>query len=219
MQPSCGSLNQSHSLLPALLQKHREKIHCSEKRLEKKLEILHLQFDFLQKAADELTQRLEQQGESVVRQAGQDEMWISLLEDSFSPLELNVFYSYAVDTLSRLHSLVQGQLPEMVRELPTLAAIMKRKSRSQRIRQAFDVGLRTLDLCEEEIKTLCTFFITHCYKAQYLSLKKRDACAENIRDTITHVVKNQMLQRSLQGAVLVVEKGRSVNIVDVVGNL
>ncbi|KAM4664353.1 single-pass membrane and coiled-coil domain-containing protein 1 [Discoglossus pictus] len=174
-------------------------------RLEQRLDVVQIQFDNLQKRTEELTRRLDLQAESMVRQTGQDDMWSSLLDNSFSHYDRNLFYSCVVDTLTQLHSMVKEQLPEQVRAVPTLAAVLK--SRSHKIRQALYEALRTLGLSEEEMKTLCTFFITYCNEAQYLPPEKRQPCA--INDIIGYVIKDQMLKQSLKSAVLAMERSKA----------
>ncbi|XP_053553834.1 single-pass membrane and coiled-coil domain-containing protein 1 [Bombina bombina] len=174
-------------------------------RLEQRLDVVDIQFDNLQKRADKLTHQLDGQGESLVRQNGEDDMWMSLLEDSFSTYDRNLIYSYVFDALRLLHSQVKEQLPDQMNELPTLAAVLKLKVKRHKIRRAFNEGLKSLALSEEQLNSLCIFFITYCQEAGYLPPEERHTCANDVTDMVGHVVKNQLLKLSLQNAVLAIE--------------
>ncbi|XP_029472442.1 single-pass membrane and coiled-coil domain-containing protein 1 isoform X2 [Rhinatrema bivittatum] len=183
-------------------------------RLENRMNMLEEQFNELQCAAEELTERLEIHGETLVRQANQDEMWTSVLEDRFTTMELNVFYSYATDLLSCLHSQVIQKLPGMAGHLPTLASILKHKSNSEEISQVWEAVLEKLGLQEDDVKALCTFFITHYYEAKYCPATEREQYVEDISALILKVVKNHILKKSLLCAVQLVEKGKTESSMD-----
>nr|XP_033815531.1 single-pass membrane and coiled-coil domain-containing protein 1 isoform X2 [Geotrypetes seraphini] len=189
-------------------------LNQSLNRLEQRVNMLEAQFHDLQCAAGELTQRLEIQGETLVRQANHDNMWISLLEDRFNTMELNIFYSYAIEMLSFLHSQVVRKLPNMAGYLPTFASILRNKSKSHEISQVWDAVLENLELQEDHVKTLCTFFITHCYEAKYYTPSEREEYVDNISDMILTVVKNHTLMKSLLCAVKILEKKKTEKIMD-----
>lgn len=127
-------------------------------------------------------------------------------------MEIKLFYSYVSETICCLHNQVTQKLPDLARSLPTLASILRRKSKNQRIRLVWESVLESLGLQEGHVRALCTFFITHSYEAQYYpvySANQRQKYTGDIITMITKVVKNQMLQESLLCAVQVVENGKA----------
>ncbi|OCT68808.1 single-pass membrane and coiled-coil domain-containing protein 1 [Xenopus laevis] len=178
------------------------------KRLEQRVEDLQVQFDFLQTAADKLDRRLALQGDSVVKKEGQNETWKSLMETSFPPLERDLLYSYTVDALGLVHSLVREQLPELEKDLPTFASILKLKSLNEKIKQAYNTALNNLGLCEDDVKSLSVFLITCYYGANYLQQEERKAWVGKMNHKIDVVVSNQELQRSFKNALLATEKAQ-----------
>ncbi|XP_030072942.1 single-pass membrane and coiled-coil domain-containing protein 1 isoform X2 [Microcaecilia unicolor] len=211
---SMGDMEKSTEHISAVIKESKEKLTDSQRRLEHRVHMLEAQFNDLQCTAEELTQRLEIQGETLVRQANHDEMWTSLLEDRFSTMELNIFYSYVIEMLSFLHSRVVQNLPDMEGHLPTLASILRNRSNSQEISEVWDAVLEKLELQEDEVKTLCTFFITHCYEAKYYTSSERQQYVDDISAMILRVVKNQTLKRSLLCAVQVLEKKKTEKSMD-----
>ncbi|XP_025049311.1 single-pass membrane and coiled-coil domain-containing protein 1 isoform X1 [Alligator sinensis] len=181
-------------------------------RIENKLQTLENKFKELDSTLEKLTQKFEIQGTSLEEQVSQDEMWTSLLEDRFTSVEIKLFYSYVSETISCLHNQVTQKLPDLARSLPTLASILRRKSKNQRIRLVWESVLESLGLQEGHVRALCTFFITHSFEAQYYpvySANQRQKYTGDIITMITKVVKNQMLQESLLCAVQVVENGKA----------
>ncbi|KAE8587746.1 hypothetical protein XENTR_v10022086 [Xenopus tropicalis] len=178
------------------------------KRLEQRLEDLQVHFDFIQKAADELDRRLALQGDSIAKQEGQNETWKSLMETSFSPREQDLLYSYTVDALGFLRNLVREQLPELEKDLPTLASILKLKSRNEQIKQAYNTALNNLGLSEDNVKSLCVFLITCYYDAKYIPREERKDWAGKMNHMIDVVVTNQEMQKSFKNALLATEKAQ-----------
>uniref|UniRef100_A0A7M4ET70 Single-pass membrane protein with coiled-coil domains 1 n=1 Tax=Crocodylus porosus TaxID=8502 RepID=A0A7M4ET70_CROPO len=177
-------------------------------KIENKLQTLENKFKELDSTLEKLTQKFEIQGTSLEEQVSQDEMWTSL----FTSVEIKLFYSYVSETISCLHNQVTRKLPDLARSLPTLASVLRRKSKNQRIRLVWDSVLESLGLQEGHIRALCTFFITHSYEAQHYpiySANQRQKYTGDIITMITKVVKNQMLQESLLCAVQVVENGKA----------
>ncbi|KAG8449703.1 hypothetical protein GDO86_016375 [Hymenochirus boettgeri] len=178
--------------------------------LELKIEDLQVQFESLQKAAEDLDRRLALQVDSVVSEERENETWTSPLENRFTTREQNLLYSYTVDAVGLLHYLVRQQLPDLEKDLPTLASILKLKSRNGKIKQAYSIGLKTMNLSEEDVNALCTFLITCYYEAQYLPQEARNESTEGMNHIIDVVIKNQAMQRSFKIAVLAVEKGKTL---------
>ncbi|XP_043926843.1 single-pass membrane and coiled-coil domain-containing protein 1 [Protopterus annectens] len=176
-------------------------------RLEQRLHALNVQFKQLDRTAENLLQRFEAHSESLAKQAGQDEMWSSLLEDRFTITEVNLFYSYVVDCLCYLHKRILEKVPDLVNGLPTLASVLKRKAKNPRIGAAWDASLQATGLQSCNVQTLCTFFVTHSYEAEYYTVSQRKMYATDLQTMIKRVVKNQILQDSLLCAVRLVETG------------
>ncbi|XP_036603645.1 single-pass membrane and coiled-coil domain-containing protein 1 [Trichosurus vulpecula] len=180
------------------------------KRVQKKLQTLETQFEELDSAMENLTQKFEFHRKTLESQAVQDEMWTAVLEIKFTSLELNIFYSYIIETLHYLHSQVLEKLPDLERGLPTLAIVLKRKNNNKRIRVVWETVLEALGLQEEDVKAFCTFFIAHSSKAEYYSANLRRMYIRDATPIITNMVKNQVLQNSLLRAVQVIENKKTV---------
>uniref|UniRef100_A0A8C8R5G0 Single-pass membrane protein with coiled-coil domains 1 n=1 Tax=Pelusios castaneus TaxID=367368 RepID=A0A8C8R5G0_9SAUR len=178
-------------------------------RVENRLHTLETQFKDLNSTIDKLTQKLEFQGKTLEKQVDQDEIGFCLhLPGRFTSVEINLFYSYVSETLSCLHSRVRVRLPDLGGGLPTLASIMRRKGKNQRIKLVWEAVLEMLGLQEGDILALCTFFITHGSEAQYYPANQRQTYTSDISMMISKVVKNEILRESLLRAVQVVENGR-----------
>ncbi|XP_073214793.1 single-pass membrane and coiled-coil domain-containing protein 1 [Lepidochelys kempii] len=177
--------------------------------VENRLQIVETQFKELNSAMDKLTQKLQFQDKTLEKQVDEDEMWISLLEDRFTSVEINLFYSYVSEMLCCLHSRVRVKLPDLAGGLPTLASVMRHKGKNQKIRLVWEAVLEMLGLQEGDVLALCTFFIIRCSEAQYYPANQRQKYTSDISTMITKVVKNQILQESLLCAVQVVENGRA----------
>ncbi|XP_043854893.1 single-pass membrane and coiled-coil domain-containing protein 1 [Dromiciops gliroides] len=179
------------------------------KRVEEKLQTLETQFEELDSAMENLTQKFDFHRKSLESQAIQDEMWTAVLEIKFSSLELNIFYSYVIETLHYLHSQVLEKLPDLEKGLPTLATVLKRKNNNKQIRVVWEAVLEASGLQEEDVKVFCTFFIAHSSKAEYYSANLRQMGISDATPIITNTVKNQALQNSLLHAVHVIEKKKT----------
>uniref|UniRef100_A0A452T851 Single-pass membrane protein with coiled-coil domains 1 n=1 Tax=Ursus maritimus TaxID=29073 RepID=A0A452T851_URSMA len=181
------------------------------KRLvDHRLQALEAQFKELDFTKDSLTQRFEQHSKALASQAAQDELWTAVLAPKFTPMELNILYSYVIEVLICLHTRVLEKLPDLVRGLPTLASVLRRKVKNQRIRVVWESVLEECGLQEGDITALCTFFIAHGSKAEYYGAKVRRMCIRDVPFLITNMVKNQALQDGLLRAVQVIEKGKAV---------
>ncbi|XP_077786114.1 single-pass membrane and coiled-coil domain-containing protein 1 [Podarcis muralis] len=174
-------------------------------RVENKLQALEGQFTVLDSSIQKLTEKFAFRTTVMEHQFDQDEMWSSLLEDRFSSVEVNLFYSYICETIRCLHSEVVEMLPDLAKALPTLSSVLRRKGRNQRIRLAWESVLEKLGLQEGDVKALCAFFITNCHNACYYPADQRRDYANDISSIINNVVKNPLLQRSLLSAIRVVE--------------
>ncbi|XP_058282185.1 single-pass membrane and coiled-coil domain-containing protein 1 [Hylobates moloch] len=135
---------------------------------------------------------------------------IVLLIHSLTSMELNILYSYVIEVLICLHTRVLEKLPDLVRGLPTLASVLRRKVKNKRIRVVWESILEECGLQEGDITALCTFFIAHGNKAEYYTAKVRQMYIRDVTFLITNMVKNQALQDSLLRAVQVIEKGKAV---------
>ncbi|XP_064123708.1 single-pass membrane and coiled-coil domain-containing protein 1 [Loxodonta africana] len=180
------------------------------KRVEDKLQALEAQFKELDFATDKLTQKFEYHSKTLASQAAQDELWAAVLALKFTPMELNILYSYVIDVLICLHTRVLEKLPDLVRGLPTLASVLRRKVKNERIGVVWESVLEEFGLQEGDITALCTFFIAHGNKAEHYSAKVRQMYIRDVTFLITNMVKNQALQEGLLRAVQVIEKGKTV---------
>ncbi|KAL0599701.1 Single-pass membrane and coiled-coil domain-containing protein 1 [Plecturocebus cupreus] len=180
------------------------------KRVDHKLEALEAQFKELDFTKDNLMQKFEHHRKTLASQAAQDEMWTAVLALKFTSMELNIVYSYVIEVLIHLHTRVLEKLPDLVRGLPTLASVLRRKVKNKHIRDVWESILEECGLQEGDIAALCTFFIAHGNKAEHYAAKVRQMYIRDITFLITNMVKNQALQGSLLRAVQVIEKGKAV---------
>ncbi|XP_037003338.1 single-pass membrane and coiled-coil domain-containing protein 1 [Artibeus jamaicensis] len=180
------------------------------KRLDHKLQALKAQFKQLDFTKDNLTQKFEHHSKMLASQAAQDELWTAVLALKFTSMELNIVYSYVIEVLICLHTHVLEKLPDLVRGLPTLASVLRRKVKNKYIRDAWESVLEECGLQEGDITALCTFFIAHGSKAEHYSAKVRQMYIRDVTFMITNMVKNQALQGSLLRAVQLIEKGKAV---------
>nr|XP_056705287.1 single-pass membrane and coiled-coil domain-containing protein 1 [Euleptes europaea] len=178
-------------------------------RVENKLQCIQAQFIVLDSSMQKLSEKLEFQSTTLGNQKDQNEMWASLLEDRFTSVEANLFYSYVCETIHYLHSQVLEKLPDLVGALPTLSSILRKKGKNQRIRTAWESVLERLGLQEGNVKALCAFFTLYSYDACYYPVNQRQNYSTDISSVITKVVKNQLLQHSLLSAVRMVEDGKA----------
>ncbi|XP_045759044.1 single-pass membrane and coiled-coil domain-containing protein 1 [Mirounga angustirostris] len=179
------------------------------KRVDHKLQALEAQFKELDCTKDGLTQRFEEHSKALASQAAQDELWRAVLATKFTSMELNILYSYVIEVLICLHTRVLEKLPDLVQGLPTLASVLKRKVKNQRVRVMWESVLEECGLQEGDITALCTFFIAHGNKAEYYGAKVRQMYIRDVTFLITNMVKNQALQDSLLRAVQVIGKGKA----------
>ncbi|XP_064418541.1 single-pass membrane and coiled-coil domain-containing protein 1 isoform X2 [Latimeria chalumnae] len=185
-------------------------LHGNLNRVEQRLQAVQAQFQELDKHAELLINKFEQHCRILMSQAGENEVWLSLLEDRFTSMEINLFYSYTIETLCFLHNCVVKQVPELASELPSLASILQRKINNKRIRVTWDTVLKKLGLNENNIKALCAFFVAYSHQAHYKPPSERQKYTSNIAAMITKVVKNLLLQEGLLCAVQVMENGKVV---------
>ncbi|XP_048202831.1 single-pass membrane and coiled-coil domain-containing protein 1 isoform X2 [Perognathus longimembris pacificus] len=187
-----------------------EPLILSSCRVDHKLQALEAQFKELDITKDNLTQKFEHHSKTLASQAAQDEMWGSVLNLKFTSMELNILYSYVVEVLTCLHSRVCEKLPDLVRGLPTLTSVLRRKVKNKRIKVAWESVLEECGLQEGDITALCTFFIAHGSKAEHYAAKVRQMYIKDVTFMITNMVKNKALQEGLLRAVQVIEKGKAV---------
>ncbi|XP_004373648.1 single-pass membrane and coiled-coil domain-containing protein 1 [Trichechus manatus latirostris] len=179
------------------------------KRVDDKLQALEAQFKELDFAKDNLTQKFEYHSQTLASQAAQEEMWRAVLALKFTSVELNILYSYVIEVLICLHTCVLEKLPDLVRGLPTLASVLRRKVKNKRIGVVWESVLEEFGLQEGDIIALCTFFIAHGNKAEHYPAKVRQTSIRDVTLLITTMVKNQALQDGLLRAVQVTEKGKA----------
>ncbi|XP_054556459.1 WD repeat-containing protein 53 isoform X3 [Talpa occidentalis] len=175
-----------------------------------KLQALEAQFKELDFIKDDLTQKFEHHSKTLASQSTQDELWTAVLALKFTSMELNILYSYVIEVLICLHTHVLEKLPDLVKGLPTLASVLRRKVKNKRIRVVWESVLEEYGLQEEDITVLCTFFIAHGNKAEHYAAKVREMYIRDVTFMITNMVKNQALQHGLLRAVQVIEKGKAV---------
>ncbi|KAK2489599.1 hypothetical protein MC885_012487 [Smutsia gigantea] len=180
------------------------------KRVDHKLQALEAQFKKLDFTKDNLTQKFEQHSKTLASQIAQDELWTAVLALRFTSMELSILYSYVIEVLICLHTRVLEKLPDMVRGLPTLASVLRRKVKNKHIRVVWESVLEEYGLQERDITALCTFFIAHGNKAEHYIAKVRQMHIRDITFLITNMVKHQALQDGLLKAVQVIEKGKAV---------
>uniref|UniRef100_A0A673T408 Single-pass membrane protein with coiled-coil domains 1 n=1 Tax=Suricata suricatta TaxID=37032 RepID=A0A673T408_SURSU len=180
------------------------------KRVDHKLQALEAQFKELDFTKDSLTQKFEHHSKALASQAAHDELWTAVLALKFTSMELNILYSYVMDVLICLHTRVLEKLPDLVRGLPTLASVLRRKVKNQRIRGVWESVLEECGLEEGDVTALCTFFIAYGNKAEYYVAKVRQMYIRDVTFLITNMVKNEALQDGLLRAVQVIERGKAV---------
>ncbi|XP_008062435.1 single-pass membrane and coiled-coil domain-containing protein 1 [Carlito syrichta] len=180
------------------------------KRVDHKLQALEAQFKELDFTKDNLTQKFEHHSKNLASQTVQDEMWNAVLALKFTSMELNILYSYVIEVLVCLHTRVLEKLPDLVRGLPTLASVLRRKAKNKRIRVVWESVLEECGLQEGDITALCTFFIAHASKAEHYAAQVRQMYIRDVTLMITNMVKNQVLQDGLLRAVQVIDKGKVV---------
>ncbi|XP_053165175.1 single-pass membrane and coiled-coil domain-containing protein 1 isoform X2 [Hemicordylus capensis] len=177
--------------------------------VENKLQTIEAQFTVLDSSMQKLLKKFEFQSTALEDQVGQDEMWASLLEERFTSIEVNLFYSYICETINCLHSQVVQKLPDLAGALCTLSSILRRKGKNQRIRSAWESALDVLGFQEADIKALCAFFMIHSYDACYYPANQRQNYTSDISSVINKAVKNQLFKHSLLCAVCVVENRKA----------
>ncbi|KAI5134878.1 single-pass membrane and coiled-coil domain-containing protein 1 [Manis pentadactyla] len=180
------------------------------KRVDHKLQALEAQFKELDFSKDNLTQKFEQHSKTLASQIAQDELWTAVLALGFTSTELSILYSYVIEVLICLHTRVLEKLPDLMRGLPTLASVLRRKVKNKHIRVVWESVLEEYGLQEGDITALCTFFIAHGNKAEHYIAKVRQMYIRDITFLITNMVKHQALQDGLLRAVQVIEKGKAV---------
>ncbi|XDC50269.1 hypothetical protein R6Z07M_001451 [Ovis aries] len=141
------------------------------KRVDHKLQALEAHFKELDFIKDNLTQKFEDHSKTLANQGAQDELWTAVLSLKFTSMELNILYSYVIEVLVHLHTCVLEKLPDLVRSLPTLASILRRKVTNKRIRVVWESVLEKYGLQEADITALCIFFVAHGNKAEHYIAK------------------------------------------------
>ncbi|XP_006054297.2 single-pass membrane and coiled-coil domain-containing protein 1 [Bubalus bubalis] len=179
------------------------------KRVDHKLQALEAHFKELDFIKDNLTLKFEDHSKTLANQGAQDELWTAVLSLKFTSMELNILYSYVIEVLVHLHTCVLEKLPDLVRSLPTLASILRRKVKNKRIRVVWESVLEEHGLQEGDITALCIFFVAHGNKAEHYIAKVRQMYIRDINCMISNMVKNQALQDGLLKAVQVIEKGKA----------
>nr|XP_060495618.1 single-pass membrane and coiled-coil domain-containing protein 1 isoform X2 [Panthera onca] len=185
-------------------------MNCKFPLVDHKLQVLEAQFKELDFTKDSLTQKFEHHSKALANQAAHDELWTAVLALKFTSMELSILYSYVMEVLICLHTRVLEKLPDLVRGLPTLASVLRRKVKNQRIRGVWESVLEESGLEEGDITALCTFFIAYGNKAEYYVANVRQMYIKDVTFLITNMVKNQALQGGLLRAVQVIEKGKAV---------
>ncbi|XP_041061767.1 single-pass membrane and coiled-coil domain-containing protein 1-like [Carcharodon carcharias] len=175
-------------------------------RLEKRIEELKAEYQELDQNAKELIHSFEPQCESIAKEAGEDELWSSLLEDRLTRVEVNLFFSYVVDMLQSLHLRVLEKQPGFTSILPTLSSILRRKTWDMELEAIWTSVLPEFGLNESDIKALCAFFVTHCNEADYYSLKERQRYSQNIQEVLDKAVPSRILHHCLLHLVQLAEK-------------
>ncbi|XP_059843410.1 single-pass membrane and coiled-coil domain-containing protein 1-like [Hypanus sabinus] len=166
-------------------------------RLEKTIEELTLQYQKLDQNAKTLVQSFDPHCANIAEQTGQDEMWSMLLEERFTQLEINLFFSYVVDMLQSLHSRVLEKQPESASVLPTLSSILKRKVWDRELEATWTSVLSELGLTDSDEKALCTFFVTYYNEAEYYPPPARKKYNQNIQEVLNKVVSSHILHHCL----------------------
>ncbi|XP_067851701.1 single-pass membrane and coiled-coil domain-containing protein 1-like [Heptranchias perlo] len=175
-------------------------------RLEKRIEELRAEYQELHQNAKNLIQRFEPLCANIAKQAGQDEMWSSLLEDRFTLVEVNLFFSYVVDMLQSLHSRVLEKQPGFASILPTLSSILRRKIWDTELEATWTSVLPEFGLSDSDVKALCAFFVTHCNEAEYYPPLERKRYNQNVQEVLNRAVSSRILQHCLLHIVQLAEK-------------
>ncbi|XP_078521605.1 single-pass membrane and coiled-coil domain-containing protein 1 [Lissotriton helveticus] len=128
---------------------------------------------------------------------------------TFLPLERNLIYSYVIEALASLHECVVEQLPDLSRDLPTLASIMRLSNTDRRIVLAWQATLQAMQLLDTDVKVFCNFFLVHCHEAKYMDPSRREKFSEEMNMIIRGVIKSRALQESLLCAVQIAENGKT----------
>ncbi|XP_006884352.1 PREDICTED: single-pass membrane and coiled-coil domain-containing protein 1 [Elephantulus edwardii] len=178
--------------------------------VDNKLQMLEAQFKELDFAKDNLTEKFEYHSKTLASQAAQDEMWTAVLALRFTSMEMNILYSYVIEVFICLHTRVLAKLPDLMRSLPTLASVLRRRIKNKNIRVVWESVLEEFGLQDGDITALCTFFIAYGNKAEHYPANVRQMYIRDVTFLITNMVKNQALQDALLRAVQVIEKGKVV---------
>ncbi|XP_078065356.1 single-pass membrane and coiled-coil domain-containing protein 1-like [Mustelus asterias] len=178
-------------------------------RLEKRIEELKAEYQELDQNAKELIQSFEPQCANIAQEAGEDELWSSLLEDRLTHVEVNIFFSYVVDMLKSLHLCVLEKQPGFTGILPTLSSILRRKVWDMELEAIWVSVLPEFGLNESDVKALCAFFVTHCNEADYYPLKERQMHSQNIQEVLDKAVPSRILHHCLLHLVQLAEKENS----------
>ncbi|XP_072111855.1 single-pass membrane and coiled-coil domain-containing protein 1-like isoform X1 [Mobula birostris] len=175
-------------------------------RLEKTIKELTLQYQKLDQSAKILMQSFDPHCANIAEQTGQDEMWSMLLEERFTQLEINLFFSYVVDMLQSLHSRVLEKQPGSSSVLPTLSSILKRKVWDKELEATWTSALSELGLTDSDEKALCTFFVTYYNEAEYYPPLARKKYNQNIQEVLKKVVSSHILHHCLLHIVQLLDK-------------
>ncbi|EDM11429.1 similar to RIKEN cDNA 2310010M20 (predicted) [Rattus norvegicus] len=124
-------------------------------------------------------------------------------------MELNILYSYVIEVLICLHTRMLQKLPDLVRSLPTLASVLRRKTKNKHIRTVWESILEEYGLRERDVTALCTFFVVHGNKGEHYTANVRRMHIKDVSFMITNMVTNQALQEGLLRAVQIIEKGKA----------
>uniref|UniRef100_UPI00398F3A0D single-pass membrane and coiled-coil domain-containing protein 1-like n=1 Tax=Pristiophorus japonicus TaxID=55135 RepID=UPI00398F3A0D len=182
-----------------------------ERRLEKRIEELRAGYQELEQNAKNLVQAFEPHCANIAKQAGQDELWSSLLEDRFTHVEVNLFFSYVVDMLQSLHSRVLEKQPGFASILPTLSSILRRKVWDMELEATWTSVLPEFGLNDCDIQALCAFFVTHCNQAEYYPSPERKRYNQNVQEVLDRAVSNRILHHCLLHLVQLAERENDDN--------
>ncbi|XP_031220537.1 single-pass membrane and coiled-coil domain-containing protein 1 isoform X3 [Mastomys coucha] len=127
----------------------------------------------------------------------------------FTSMELNILYSYVIEVLICLHTRMLQKLPDLVRSLPTLASVLRRKAKNKHVRIVWESVLEEYGLQERDVTALCTFFLVHGNKGEHYAANVRQMYIKDVSFMITNMVKNQALQDGLLRAVQIIEEGKA----------
>ncbi|XP_031220536.1 single-pass membrane and coiled-coil domain-containing protein 1 isoform X2 [Mastomys coucha] len=174
-----------------------------------KLQALDTQFKDLDITKNNLTLQFEQHSKTLASQAVQDEIWTAALALGFTSMELNILYSYVIEVLICLHTRMLQKLPDLVRSLPTLASVLRRKAKNKHVRIVWESVLEEYGLQERDVTALCTFFLVHGNKGEHYAANVRQMYIKDVSFMITNMVKNQALQDGLLRAVQIIEEGKA----------